>query len=157
MPESNQSVQTLMLSLAEKAEERAEKPWYSCPACNTEWNRLRSCTYLDDSKQLATFDLCVNCAETLVAWEWLTYAYPLPPAFLTYIKWKGPRVSRCGKDEIIQARNAYVYVEVSGMEVVAHTEGTGRPIRYKIKGKDEVYTAENVFQLRSKFLHTLPY
>lgn len=161
MPEQNsQPVQTLMLSLADKAEEREVKPWHTCPSCQLEWNRLRVCNYLDDNKLPATTEVCVKCAETLVAWDWLMFTMPLPSAFFTYMKWTGPRYRHVGpkKDDTVDSpQNAYVIVEVSGMEIAARSEGSGRGIRYKIKGQEEVNNAENVFQLRSKLLHTISY
>lgn len=161
MPEqSSQPVQSLMLSLVDRAEERTAKPWHTCLACQTEWNRLRPCSYIDDNKQFAVAELCVKCAETLVAWDWLMFSMPLPSAFTTYMKWIAPRYKRVGKgeDDVVDTpSNAYVIVEVSGMEIAARSEGTGRPIRYKFKGQDEVHTAENVYQLRSKLFHTVPY
>jgi hypothetical protein len=146
--------------MAARAEERQAKPWYTCPACQVEWNRLRVCNYLDDNKQPATAEVCVKCAETLVAWDWLMSTMPLPSAFFTYMKWTGPRYRQMGpreEDEMDMPQNAYVIAEVAGMEIAARSEGSGRGIRYKIKGQEEVHNAENVFQLRSKLLHTIPY
>lgn len=122
--------------------------------------RLRPCNYLDDEKKPAVSYLCLKCAETLVAWDWLMFSMPLPTAFFTYTKWIAPRYRRVGPkedDQIDQPQNAYVIAEVAGMEVIARSEGSGKPIRYKIKGKEEVHTAENVYQLRSKMIHTVPY
>ena len=161
MPEQEQQpVQTLMLSLTNEAEDRARKPWYTCPACTVEWNRLRVCNYIGDDKQPTSMALCIKCAETLVAWDWLVYAMPLPAAFLTYTKWTLPRYRRAGpkEDDVIDSpQNAYVIIEVSGMEIAARSEGCGRAIRYKFKGQEQVHTAENVCQLRSKLIHTVPY
>lgn len=122
--------------------------------------RLRPCNYLDDEKKLATGYLCLKCAETLVAWDWLLFTMPLPTAFLTYTKWVAPRFRRCGPkedDQIDMPQNAYVVIEVAGMEIVAKSDGAGKPIRYKFKGQEEVHTAENIYQLRSKMIHTVPY
>lgn len=159
MPEENQQpVQTLMRSLSDRVEDLEKKPFHTCPACQQEWNRLRTCHYIDDHKQNATSDLCVVCAETLVNWDWLVYTMPLPAAFLSYTKWVGPRKVKVGpkEDDIIdRPQNAYVIVEVNGMEYVARSDGTGRPIRFKNKNSEEVQTADNIYQLRSKLLHTV--
>jgi hypothetical protein len=122
--------------------------------------RLRPCSYLDDSKNPAHAFLCLRCAETLIAWDWLMYSKPLPAAFLTHTKWMGPKQLRVGPKEtdiVDQPCNAYVIIEVSNMEIVASCEGIGKPIRYKFRGKEDVHTAENIYQLRSKLLHTVPY
>lgn len=152
-----QTVQTLMRSLSDRLK---DVEWISCPCCTNEYMRLRPCNYLDDEKKPAVAYLCVKCAETLVGWDWLTFSMPLPTAFLTYTKWIAPRERRVGpkpEDIIDQPHNAVVYVEVGGMEIVAKSEGAGRGIRYKIKGQEEVHNAENIYQLRSKMLHTIPY
>jgi hypothetical protein len=115
---------------------------------------------LDDNKQPAVSYLCLKCAETLVAWDWLLFTMPLPSAFLAYMKWTAPRFRRMGpkEDDLLDmAQNAYVVVEVGGMEIIAKSDGSGKPIRYKIKGQEQVYTAENIYQLRSKLIHTIPY
>lgn len=160
MPQEIPQVQTLMQSLISKVEEREQKPWFTCPSCQVEWNRLRPCNFIDDENRPSVQSLCVKCAETLIAWDWLVHTMPLPMAFVTYTKWVGPRSKRVGmrEDDVIDIpTNAVVIAEVSGMEIAAKSEGTGRPIRYKIKGQDQVYTADNVYQLRSKFVHTIPY
>lgn len=95
-----------------------------------------------------------------MAWDWLIFTMPLPSAFLTYTKWTAPRFRKVGpkEDDVIDMpHNAYVVIEVAGMEIVAKSDGSGKPIRYKFKGQDEVHTAENVYQLRSKLFHTVPY
>lgn len=139
--------------------------WVRCPSCSDEWTKLRPCGYLDDEKRPAESSLCVVCAETLVAWDWLMDRRPLPGA-LSYTGWKSNRYLkvRMGEkiEQVDQPQNAFVVVEFrSGdsinLTVVARSEGTGRPIRFKVKGTDEEHTADNIFALRSKILHTVPF
>lgn len=150
-------MQGLMRSWSERLE---AVDWVRCPCCSTEYMKLRPCNYLDDNKRMALTHLCVKCAETLVAWDWIIFSMPLPSAFLTYIKWIAPREKRVGnrpEDVVDQAHNAYVVAEVGGTEIIAKSDGAGQPIKYKFRGQEEVHYADNVYQFRSKLVHTIPY
>lgn len=88
------------------------------------------------------------------------FTMPLPTPFLSHVKWMGPRHRYLdGKKEmeIDTPQNAYVIVEVANTDLIARSTGTGTPIRYKMRGKEEVHSADNVYQFRSKLLHTIPY
>lgn len=136
------------------------KRWVKCPCCSEEYLKLRPCNYLDDQMRPALSYLCVICAETLVAWEWIVSRMPLPTGALSYTKWTAPRYQRLSwkeGDQVDRPRNAYVMIEIGGMEVAARSDGTGTPIRYKVKGSDDVRMADNIYQLRSKVINTVPY
>lgn len=139
--------------------------WLKCPACSDEWTKLRQCDYLDDEKKVVVSYLCVVCAETLVAWDWLMFNSPIS-GVVSYTKWKGRRIAVTERDlgdgkkireEIDCPDRAHVVIEMGPVEVVAWSNGTGSPIRYKVKGSDEEHTADNIFALRSKLMHTVPF
>lgn len=81
------------------------------------------------------------------------------PGFESYTKWTAPRLLPVGKGEVVdRPQNAYVVMEFGGeMELVARSNGTGHPIRFKVKNSDKEHTADNIFALRSKILNAVPF
>lgn len=134
--------------------------WVECPSCSVEWTKLHPCAYIADDGKKVTSHLCVICAETLVAWDWLIFNHPMERAH-TYTVWRKPRylTVRVGKkmEQIDRPQNAHIVIELGDQQITAWSNGTGHPIRYKVRGSDEEHTAENIYALRSKILNTVPF
>lgn len=79
----------------------------------------------------------------------------------TYLRWRAPRslnvVVGDKIEKVDRPQNAYAVIEVGNSEITAWSTGTGHPIRYKIKGDDKEHNADNIFALRSKITHTIPF
>jgi len=97
--------------------------------------------------------VCVVCAETLVSLKWVSDMYPIPGVECV-VKWNGSRSIkvRVGKHvyDYEIPRNAYGIVEYGGMRILATSEGTGRPLKFKVAGEEGEEFSDNVFSLWSK-------
>lgn len=133
--------------------------WVKCPACSEEWSKLRKCTYLSDDKKLVDSYLCVVCAETLVAWNWLIGKYPIP--HYSELRWKKPRFLKYTFGEKIEKfdvpQHAYVAIDLGNKFIFANSNGTGTPIRFRAQADDKEHLADNIFEFRSKLIHTVPF
>lgn len=58
---------------------RAE-PWAVCPSCDEEWSKLRECFWFEEQKR-QTSSICVQCAESLKGFKWITETWPLIAPF----------------------------------------------------------------------------
>lgn len=146
--------------------------WVTCPACLNEWSKLRPCFFLDDLGSKATNFICVTCAETLVSFKWVTDQYPAFDCSIE-VKWAGPKkiTVKLGSEEshplsvgdpipvryqeIEIPKNAYAVIECNGLNFIATSEGTGKPLQFKESKDSNITFADNVFSLWSKIKHRI--
>src|SRR6185295_15211952 len=72
------AVQSTIDSLVKIFEESMRKQtWVTCPACSSEWTKLRPCNFVWDQRSLWNH-VCVECAETVKSLDWIAKRYPIP-------------------------------------------------------------------------------
>lgn len=127
-----------------------ERDWVRCLVCSEEWTKLRPCLYKDDEGHDVVTDLCVVCSETLAAWPWLMKYAPLEGLYDWDLKWRKPRYVKVNGIEGDQPSNAYLILQMGDAKIVATSNGTGFPIRFKAENSKNEHIADNIFVLRSK-------
>ena len=124
----------------------------TCPTCKEEWSSLRPCQYLSDNGRNVVTNVCVRCAETLVAFEQIAARTPLEGVFVE-IKWSGPKeigVQIGNRIEFMKRpKNAYAVISYGTTRFIATSNGTGTPIQFKQEGASQHQYANNVFALWS--------
>lgn len=134
-----------------------EPKWVTCPACQEDWTKLRSCQFLNEGR-MEWSHVCVVCAETLVSFNHVVACGPLEGVEVM-VKWKGAKSMRVQIGDRIDSfdipRNAYVTISYGDILYVLTSDGTGRPLKYTSNTSKGEKLADNVFSLWSKIKHEL--
>lgn len=131
--------------------------WLKCPACSEEWNKLRSCSFINAQGKDDADTLCLSCAESVVALPYVEDRYPIPGVTVE-MKWMDNpsfQHSLGGKTETHWLKGKrYATVLYGQFTFVVISKETSPYINFK--GSDgKLRYADNIFAAWSMIRHIL--